>query len=82
MAETKTHVAQVEFLVEDEPNGRPSIRIQQHYTPGIPLLRYGSLKLDLDEGVDRAEAERLAETLNGRVHALIYNGEDLAQRDA
>ncbi len=41
MAEPKTNVAQVRFLVEEEKS-RFFIRLQQQYVPGIPLLRYGS----------------------------------------
>ena len=56
----KTNVAQVRFLVEEEA-GRCFVRLQQQHVPGIPLLRYGSLRFDLADGVTRQEAEELAD---------------------
>lgn len=79
MGETKTTTAQVRFAVEQEPVGRPSIRIQQQYVPGIPLLRYGALKLDLEDGVSVQQARDLADVLNLTAHAPIYAGADLAR---
>lgn len=76
MAEPKTNVAQVRFLVEEE-KGRFFIRLQQQYVPGIPLLRYGSLRFDLQDDVSADEANRLADLLNERVHSIVYSGEDL-----
>lgn len=76
MAEPTTSVAQVLFLVEEE-KGRYFIRVQQQYVPGIPLLRYGSLRLDLNDDVGAEEAQRLADLLNERVHSIVYTGEDL-----
>ena len=75
----KTNVAQVRFLVEEEA-GRCFVRLQQQHVPGIPLLRYGSLRFDLADGVTRQEAEELADVLNRKVHSIVYAGEDLAEK--
>lgn len=79
MTEIKTNVAQVRFLVEEEA-GRCFVRLQQQHVPGIPMLRYGSLRLDLADGVTRQEAEEIAGLLNRRVHSIVYAGEDLVEK--
>ena len=78
MAEEKATVAQVLFEVEEEA-GRAFVRVQQQYVPGVPALRYGSLRFDLNEGVGRDEAERIASLLNEKVHSIAYAGEDTAE---
>ena len=79
MTETKTNVAQVRFLVEED-KGRCFVRLQQQHVPGIPMLRYGSLRLDLADDVTRQEAEEIAALLNRRVHSIVYTGEDLVEK--
>lgn len=81
MTEPKTTVAQVRFQVEREEGDRALIRVQQQHVPGIPVLRYGALRLDLEPGVGAEEAERLADLLNEKVHSLVYTGEDLAAKE-
>jgi hypothetical protein len=77
MAEIETAVAQVLFEVEEE-KGRWLVRIQQQYVPGTAALRYGAVRLDLNDGVTRQEAEELARLLNERVHSMIFSGESPA----
>lgn len=76
MAESRTSVAQVRFHVDEEPNGRPFILLDQQVSPALPILREGALRLDLVEGATRREAEDLAALLNSKVHSLVYIGED------
>lgn len=61
MAESRTSVAQVRFLVDQEPNGCPFILLDQQVSPALPILR---------------EAEEFAALLNSKVHSLVYIGED------
>ena len=70
--------AQVRFLVEEEA-GRCFVRLQQQHVPGIAMLRYGSLRFDLSEGVTRQDAEEIADLLNRKVHSIVYAGEDLVE---
>lgn len=79
MAETKTSVARVRFHVDEEPNRRSFILVDQEFSPDLPILRSGTLRLDLTEGATRREAEDLADLLNARIHALVRVGLDPAE---
>lgn len=79
MTEIKTNVAQVRFLVEQDAD-RCFVRLQQRHVPGVPLLRYGLLCLDLADDVTRQEAQEIADLLNRKVHSIVDAGEDLVEK--
>ena len=80
MADPTTTVAQVRFELERE-NGRPYIRLEQQYVPGVATPRYGALRFDLDPEVMPDEARDLTHLLNAKIHSLIFTGDDPARRD-
>ena len=75
MADPTTTVAQVRFELERE-DGRPYIRLEQQYVPGVAALRF-----DLEPEVTPEEARDLTHLLNAKIHSLIFTGEDPSRRD-
>ena len=71
MSKAKTEHADYIFAVKEYEDGTPWIMLEPSRA-GLPVLKNGFLGLTLREGIDKREAEKIAEFLNDRVKSISH----------